>query len=75
MSTLFSTDTAPDFTNLDHTVIIYSSWVAGAVLYIVSVDDIDSYDVDTLEVTMADDITGYYKFDLSTRKNHKKSKV
>ena len=62
-----SSDTAPEFTNLDHTVIIYPSWVAGAVLYTVSVDDMDSYDVETLEVSMADDITGYYKFDLSTR--------
>ena len=75
MSTLCSTDTAPEFTNLDHMVIIYSSWVAGAVLYTVSVDDIDSYDVDTLEVTMADDITEYYKFDLSTCKNQNQSEV
>ena len=61
-------DTAPEFTNLDHKVIIYPSWVAGAIVYTVSVDDLDSYDLGTLEVTMADDITEVFLFDRSTCK-------
>ena len=51
-------------------MIIYSSWVAGAVLYTVSADDKDSYDVDSLEVTMDDDISGYYIFDLTSCEWH-----
>ena len=51
-------------------MIIYSSWVAGAVLYTVSADDKDSYDVDSLEITMDDDISGYYMFDLSSCEWH-----
>ena len=49
-------------------MVIYPSWMAGAVVYTVSVDDLDSYDVDTLEVTMDDDITGVYQFDRTTCK-------
>lgn len=64
-ATLLS-NTAPEFTNLDHKVIIYPSWVAGSVVYTVSVDDLESADLDTLQVTMDDDVTGYFQFDRST---------
>ena len=61
-------DSAPAFTNLPHKVVIYPSWVAGSVLYTVSVDDLDSQDVNSLQVTMSDDITGVFQFSRSTCK-------
>lgn len=61
-------DTAPEFTNLPRTVKIYGDETAGAFIYQIQADDIDSNDVGSLFIfDTAEDPTSLFYYDRSTR--------
>lgn len=61
-------DTAPAFTNLPREVWIYGDETAGAFIYKVSADDIDSKDVSSLFIyDVAEDSTSQFYYDRSLR--------
>lgn len=60
-------DNAPTFSNLPDTITVSNSVTTGTSLYTVNTDDVDTYDVSSLSVSMTT-VNSDYSFDTGTCK-------
>lgn len=67
MSVVFLLDNDPEFTSIPATETISNSVSIGTTVATLAVDDIDTYDVSSLAVTMIT-VNSDYSFDTTTRK-------